>query len=134
MIQNPKALIQIQMHDWDSRLLGVLRIPRSLTGDARVLMDMFTQANFVHPDLRTRGDPWELERRKKKTQAQRDYPRRQLYVVETIIPAITEAGEIYHAEDGALQILHHSVEFLPAEYVPTARKHQGFHPMKRQEG
>lgn len=130
MIHNPKSLTQIQYWDWDDKLLGVLRIPRSITGDARVLVDMFTQANLVHPDLRARGDPWADERAAKRAQAWRDYPRRRLYAVETIIPAVTAEGQIY-ISDGEIQILHHEVAFYPAEYLETSSR-AGFHPMQKE--
>lgn len=130
MINDPKALLRIEFRDdWDlgrDRIIGVLYVPRALK-DARLLVNLHVEQNMVHPDLRSaalRGqiDPWAEERKEKHERAIRDYPRRFIYPVETIIPRLTEDGQLWRTEDGAIQILYHSLYYQPGEYKPQIRR------------
>lgn len=133
MIKDPKELMRIIFYDdWDlgrDRIIGVLYIPRAIRGDIRWLVDLHVESNMVHPDLRYWGDPWAEERKKKHEQAIRDYPRRFIYPVETIIPRLTEDGQLWRAENGAIQILEHSLYYQPGEYKPQT-KSTAFRPQK----
>lgn len=133
MIENPYALVKILHFDWDDTLLGVLYIPRALK-DARLLENIFVEANMVHPDLRFCGDrdPWAEERREKRTRAKHDWPRRRIYPVETIIPEMTEDGKIRVREDGTIHFLQHHLDYRPAEYVKQTGSSRGksFRPEK----
>lgn len=136
MIKNPYALLEIRHLDWDDMVIGVLYIPRALK-DARLLVDIFVEANMIHPDLQASRfsgykDPWADERREKHARSKRDWPRRRIYPVETIIPEMTEDGKIRVREDGTIHFLRHDLEYRPAEYVKQTGPSRGksFRPEK----
>lgn len=117
-------------------MIGVLYIPRVLK-DARLLENIFVEANMIHPDLQASRfggykDPWADERREKRTRAKHDWPRRRLYPVETMIPEMTEDRKIRVREDGTIHFLRHDLTYQPAEYVKQtgASRGESFRPKK----
>lgn len=147
MIQDPKALLEIRfMDDFDrnrDRVIGVLMIPKALR-DARPLVNLFIEYNLVHPDLQVghlvgRSDPWAEERAEKWAAARRNYPRRYVYPVETIIPALTADGTMAKDEAGQTPILYHSLYYraddykLILNYAPNlASQQKSFRPQKQE--
>lgn len=137
MIHDPKALLEVRfVDDWDlgrDRVIGALYIPKTLR-DARPIVDLFIQYNLVHPDLRPREllgltDPWKEERREKLTAAKHDFPRRFVYPVETIIPALTPEGKLAQTEDGNIPILYHSLYYRADDYK-TVKRRTSFRPQE----
>lgn len=132
MIEDPRALLTIHFYDWDDKIIGTLLIPKALR-DARPVVDLFVQYNMVHPDLQTaplsgRPDPWAEERARKKAEAHRDFPRRTIYPVEIIIPALTPGGKLAQTEQG-IPILYHELHYEVQEYMRCQRG-GSFRPQK----
>lgn len=134
MIEDPRALITIFFYDWDDKIIGTLFIPKALR-DARAIVDLFVEYNMVHPDLQVapilgRPDPWAEERARKRAEAKRDFPRREVYPVETIIPALTPDGKLAHTDKGT-PILYHELHYEVREYKVTPRG-GSFRPSKKE--
>lgn len=136
MIKNPYALLEIKYLDWDNTVIGVLYIPRYIK-DGRLLVNIFVEANMVHPDLQTSRvggyqDPWAEERKVAFARAKRNWPRRRIYPVETIIPEMTEDGKIRVREDGTIHFIRHELEYRPDDYVKQtgANRSASFRPVK----
>ncbi len=128
MIRDPRALLDIVFRDdWDlgrDRIIGILRVPYALRGDVRALVNLFSDCNLVHPDLRshTLNDPWAEERARKWAEAEAKYPLQFVYPVETIIPVITANGQIYRRSDGNIPILGHELHYEAKDYKPRGAR------------